>query len=250
MIPPEDFYVKTGNAFRQGDILLSGVSRLTTQDPHYPPEWDEFDEHHVDIEGRLYVLAGPALVMVTSHDCAMEKEFQRRRKALIAGGYSEDDAERIADNDPTLDRTIHVSPLVDPADLKIDPGNLRAGRVVGYFPVPASADGLVPEALVDLTYRCTVDVFGVTRVASISETARSQLRFHIARLDALRSPELGFGIEEVVGKQILDVEIPQSNPLLVRLRLDDESVVELMQRPGEPRDDGPARRGKRKAPAS
>lgn len=70
-----------------------------------------------------------------------------------------------------------MSPLVDPAELRVDPGNLRAGRVIGYLPVPAHPDQLVEECVVDLTYQCTIDRFDVVKVAAISESARKQLRY-------------------------------------------------------------------------
>jgi hypothetical protein len=109
-----------------------------------------------------------------------------------------------------------------------------AGRILGYLPVPASDDGLVPEAVVDLTYRCTLDRLDIARIACVSDEVRAQLRFALARLDSLRSPEIGFRIEEVIGKEIADVVIPKSNPLVVELHFLDGTMIELLQRPGEP----------------
>jgi hypothetical protein len=115
-----------------------------------------------------------------------------------------------------------------------------AGKVVGYLPVPGSADGLVPEAVVDLTYRVTLDRLDIVRVASISATARAQLRYALTRLDSLRAVAVGFEIEAVVRRHIEAVAFPSSNPLLVRLELDDGSVIELLQQPTDP-GEGPAR---------
>ena len=120
--------------------------------------------------------ASPALVMVTSHDCYCDKEWNRRRTALIKSGLDAADAERLAEEYRTPDRTFIASPLLDPADVDLDQGNLLAGRVVGYLPVPASSDGLVPEAVVDLSYRCMLDRTDVIRVASVGETAHGELR--------------------------------------------------------------------------
>jgi hypothetical protein len=146
----------------------------------------------------------------------------------------------LASEDTSLDRTFTASPLVRPEELDVDRGNLLAGKVLGYLPVPASADGLVPEAVVDLTYRVTLDRLDVVRVASISAAARAQLRYTLTRLDSLRAVTVGFEIEAVVGKHIAAVTFPASNPLLVRLELDDGSTIELLQQPTDPAE-GPAR---------
>ena len=64
--------------------------------------------------------------------------------------------------------------------------------------------------------------------------ARSQLRYALVRLDALRTPYLGFDVEGVIGRSIERAEVPKGDPLTVRLHLDDGSVIELLQQPGEP----------------
>jgi hypothetical protein len=56
----------------------------------------------------------------------------------------------------------------------------------------------VPEAVVDLTYRVTLDRLDIVRVTSVGKEARSQLRYSLARLDALRAPSVGFDLEAVV----------------------------------------------------
>jgi hypothetical protein len=173
--------------------------------------------------------------MVTSHDCQLEKEWNRRRSELLALGQTEDDAEAAATADNSLDRSVVASPLIDPDDLTtVDRGNLLGGHVVGHLPVPASMDGHIPQSVVDLTYRCTVDRLDVVRVASLTALARSQLRYALVRLDALRTPHLGFEVESVIGHRIEGATVPKRDPLTVRLRLDDGRVIELMQQPGEP----------------
>ena len=44
----------------------------------------------------------------------------------------------------------------------------------------------------------------------------------------------------MIGKEIADVVIPKSNPLVVEFHLGDGTMIELLQRPGEP-DPGPGR---------
>jgi hypothetical protein len=130
--------------------------------------------------------------------------------------------------------------MLRPEELDVDQGNLMAGKMLGYVPVPASADGLIPEAVVDLTYRVTLDRLDIVRLASISAAARAQLRFALSRLDSLRAVTVGFEIEAVVGKHIESVTFPSANPLTVQLHLDDGAVIELLQRPADP-PPGPAR---------
>jgi hypothetical protein len=172
--------------------------------------------------------------MVTSHDCHFDKEWNRRRRLLIKDGIDDAEAGVIASSDDTLDRTFTASPLVSPEDVDVDRANLLAGNVVGYLPVPASRDRIVPAAVVDLTYRVTLDRLDIVRVASISVVARGQLRYTMARLESLRTVQLGFEIEKVVGRQIKRVTVPKSNPLLVRLELDDGATLDLLQQPTEP----------------
>lgn len=240
MMPSERFYATADGPPKQGDILFAGVSRLIAPDRFTPAAWDALDEHHLEVPADgpsrppLNLAAGHALVMVTSHDCHFDKEWNRRVRQLMKDGYDEASAIDLAEADETLDRTFTASPLLDPADLDVDRGNLMAGRMLGYLPVPASDDGLVPEAVVDLTYRCTLDRLDIARLACVSNEVRAQLRFALARLDSLRSPEIGFRIEEVIGKEIADVVISKSNPLVVEFHFGDGTMIELLQRPGEP----------------
>lgn len=246
MIHSRDFYAGTDGPPQQGDILLAGVSRLVAEDRYTPPQWSPLDAFDVTIPGRsddapdLRLAAGTSLVMVTSHDCHFDKEWNRRRSQLIKSGLTEEAAGREASEDPTLDRTFTASPLLRPDNLDVDRGNLMAGRMLGYLPVPASADGLIPEAVVDLTYRVTLDRLDIVRLACLSPAARAQLRHALARLDALRSVSVGFEIEAVVGRHIASVTFPSANPLTVRLHLDDGTTIELLQQPSDPTR-GPAR---------
>jgi hypothetical protein len=99
---------------------------------------------------------------------------------------------------------------------------------------------MVPEAVVDLTYRVTLDRLDIARVACVSLEARAQLRYAFARLDSLRATTVGFNLEAVVGRHIERVTFPRKKPLFVRLHLDDGTTVDLLQQPAEPKG-GPAR---------
>ncbi|HZJ06434.1 MAG TPA: hypothetical protein VFD59_13305 [Nocardioidaceae bacterium] len=248
MISAEDFFAPSHGPLKQGDVLFAGVSRLVADDGFCPLPWESIETKVVIIDDArpdgmpMHLGTGPALVMVTSHDCHFDKEWNRRRSELIRQGRPAEDAEDEAERDATLDRTFNASPLVDASDVAGGRGNLMAGRVVGYLPVPAAPDSLVPEAVVDLTYRCTLDRLDVVRVACVTNEVRAQLRFALTRLDSLRAPQLGFEVESVLGRSIARVELAERNPLLVRLHLDDGTTVDLLQQPGEP-GPGPARLG-------
>ena len=175
VISADQFYAQESGGLQQGDILLSGVSRIIVDDGYSPLQWDQLDAQEMGLDGAnptgepIRLFAGFGLVMVTSHDCQLEKEWNRRRAELLAQGRSEDDAEAAATADDLLDRSVVVSPLIDPDDLiSVDRGNLLGGHIVGSLPVPAAATGNIPESVVDLIYRCTVDRLDVVRVASLT----------------------------------------------------------------------------------
>jgi len=239
MMLPEDFY-EWHEQPRQGDIVLSGLSRIIAQDRYSPPQWESLDAHFVQIDNAwngdrpLGIAAGIGLAMVLTHDCQLDKEWNHRVRELERAGMVRERAEAEATADVTLDRTLIVSPLVDPSELRGGRGNLLAGRVIGYLPVPAHPDQLIDECVVDLNYQSTVDRLDVVKVAAISEAARKQLRYALIQLDALRTADLGFELEAVVGRTIEDIEIPARDPITVRIRLDDGQVIQLLQQPSTP----------------
>ena len=239
MMSPDDFY-EWHEEPRQGDIVLCGVSRIIADDRHSPPQWESLDANFLEIDdawdtGRsLWVAAGIGLAMVVTHDCQLDKEWNQRVRELQRGGTPLERAEEEATADTTLDRSLVVSPLVDPTELRGGRGNLLAGKVIGYLPVPPHPEQLVDECVADLTYQCTIDRFDVVKVASISEAARKQLRYALIQLDARRTADLGFEVEAVIGRTIQKVDVPARDPLSVRLQLDDGQVIQLLQQPGVP----------------
>ncbi|MHB8332253.1 MAG: hypothetical protein ACYDEA_08665 [Candidatus Dormibacteria bacterium] len=261
-----DFYSTADEAPAQGDILLAAVSRIVADDMFTPPRWrvldqisDELAPPHGPLPA-LRVAAGRSLVMVTTHDCGLDKEFNAVVDRLLnAPGPGADKdvaterAQTDAEADPQLDRTFQASPLLDPstvevAGVPVDQGLLQAGRIVGYLPVPALVvDGatLIPEAVVDLNYRATLDRLAYPqRVTAVSEVARGQLRHALARLDVLRTPTLEAGLSAAVGQELRSARVDKANPLQVVLTLADGTTLELWQRPGSP-PDGPVSRSRR-----
>ena len=225
----------------QGDILRAYVARVTTEAWLGPPQWANVDRFEMTATARdsaeadLHVLAGETLVMVTSHDCHHDKEWNKARRRLIKEGKPEDMAQHLASADDHLDLTFHASPII-PIDLfpSDEHGNLRAGRIVGYFPLePVNA--LLPEAVVDLSYRCTIDRHIVEdRVLALTEGARAELRYTIARFDSFRSVAVDESIEAAVGRKIDAVDVDSRTGLTVTLELDDGSQLRLVHVPTEP----------------
>ena len=144
------------------------------------------------------------------------------------------EAERQAEEDQTLDRAFMASPLISPDDVGVDRRQLMDGKILGYFPIPESEDGLIPETVADLTYRVTLDRLDVVRIACISPSAQTILRYLLARLDALRSPTIGFDLEAVIGQRIEHVESNSSNPLEVELYLKNGETIKPLKQPGGP----------------
>ena len=246
MIARDQFYAPDDGPPKQGDILLAGVARLVAVETYTPPAWLALDAypHTVAKGGRtgndIRLRIGPALVLTTSHDCHFDKEWNRRVRQLVKAGVEQQEAERQAEEDQTLDRAFMASPLVNPDDLGGDRRQLMAGKYLGYFPIPASEDGLIPETVADLTYRVTLDRLDVVRIACISPAAQTILRYSLASLDALRSPKVGFDLEAVIGQRIERVESNSSNPLEVELHLENGETIKLLKQPGGP-EPGPAR---------
>lgn len=245
----ESIFRPAQGPLNQGDILIAPIARVASSDFFVPDKWERLDqtEHTVDRsamdEEKICVLSGRALVMVTSHDCHHDKEWNMERNRLIRSGVDPVEAGAIAESDPTLDRTFQASPLIPLEDF--DPGgrgNYRAGRVTGFFPLPAPPDGSFPESVVDLTYRCTIDRKAITgRRWCLSPAARDRLRYAIARFDSFRTVELTETLEAAIGRTISSVRVESTSTLAVQLVLDDGSTLDLVQRPIEPDPSGRSR---------
>lgn len=228
---------------QQGDILLAGVARLVADDRFTPPAWVSLDQNAVTVEPggdarTIRLDTGPALVMVTSHDCHFDKDWNEVRRRLINQGVAEDEATRRVNDDQTLDRAFTASPLIPPGDVPRNIDAVLGGIVIGYLPVPAYRD-VIPEAVVDLSYRVTLDRSDIVRVASISGEARAQLRYAMARLEILRTVIPQAQVERAVGMRITNVAF--AGPFAVRMQLEDGSSMELILPPTEAEDAGPAR---------
>ncbi len=264
------FYIVDDGPPAQGDILFASVARVIGDDRWSPPRWRVLDENVAELSPSeadlpaIRVAGGRSLVMVTTHDCGHDKEFNAVVDRLLEErGIREEDSEELfavmaeVEADPTLDREFQVSPLLDPTTVEVagrsvDQSLLLGGRVIGYLPVPplvVAGVEVIPQAVVDLSYRVTVDRIGyVSRLTSVSEEARQLLRYALARLDVLRTPPLEAALSEAVGQEIKSARIDKRNPLIVKLTLADGSVLELLQKPSSP-PAGPVSRSRRSIPS-
>ncbi|MBU6245298.1 MAG: hypothetical protein KGP12_08800 [Actinomycetales bacterium] len=236
----------------QCDILLGAVSRVVGDDGYAPDRWQALDEHQAVLAPAraagpalmpaLRVAAGRALVMVCTHDCGLDEEFNAVVDELIKPTdwerIDERTAQSMAKARDGFDRSFAVSPLGDPSTVlvagrPVDRGLLMGGHNVCFLPVPELRVGdavMVPEPVVDLTYRSTLDRPAFTqRITCISEPAMEPLGFALARLDVLRTPSLEVQLSVAVGQQITSAKVSRSNPLLVDLTLADGSRIELLK---------------------
>jgi hypothetical protein len=243
------YYATDEPPLQQGDIVLAPVVRLQT-DAAAIERWQSFDQASSD---QLRVApdlpaflarVGYGWAMVVTHDCHLDREFNERVKTLRRTEKLKlREAEEAAEADPDLDRFINVCPLIPAAAYRADWDTLARGEPIGTFPVPALPARGVDDLVVDLTYRATIDRHTVVaRAAALSEQTRTWLRFSLARTDVFRTPQIGFELEQAVGKRITAITAHSSNPLMVGLELSDGSTLELAHQPAEVGQGGTSRK--------
>ena len=243
---------------QQGDIFItSGVLRVVPASGDFAPKaWAAYDQTRNPLAdpqppiGGLDSVGGRALVMVLSHDCQLDKEINIAARALMKAdkSLSEDEAFAQAEADDELDRFVIVAPLVDAELLlaareKNSLSDLKSGRTVGYFPLPDESSLGLSGVVVDLSYRTTVDRLTLTqRLVSLSDPARLQLRYALARMDSLRTPDLSSDLAGAVGQKIVDIHLPKKGNQTIKLILDNGKSIEVLPKPGNTSQDGPLRR--------
>ena len=252
-----EFYSRdVGRPLQQGDVFLtSGLTRVALAgNVHTPAAWSSFSTNRSDFAPSLPGLpglssiSGRAAVMVVSHDCHLDKEVHLRARELMRDpGLSEEAAYESAEDDDSLDRHITVCPIIHldnlaAADDKDARGQIRSGRRVGYLPLPDSAPLGLNGCVADLSYRATVDRLTLTqRLVSLTDDARLQLRYALARMDSLRTPDIGAELELAVGQRVVGVERPRGKRMTIVLHLSDGATLELLPRPGTTSLEGPRR---------
>lgn len=241
------YFADGDTPLQQGDIVLAPVSYLE-REHELVARWAAFsqvvDRQAVDpILPSFYTVSGYGTCAVVSHDCHMEREFNDKVKELRKEGLSLRDAEASADANPALDRFLSLCPLVEPSHYKASWADISTGRIIGAFPVPPIVNADLPEMVIDLTYRATVDRHLIVgRIASMAESVRAHLRFALARVDAFRNPRVTPDLEDAIGQRIKSIECKETNPLILVLRLADGKSIELVNQPAAIKTTGTRRR--------
>lgn len=134
-------------------------------------------------------------VMVLSHDCEIDKQFNEEIDRFLRNNPGSDENEVVADMSGRgdLDRHILVSPLL-PYEEAFAPAwkhdSIAQGGRIGYFPVPAVPHYSEEGFFVHLAQVSTVErrlLAPGYKVASLSESARALIRFKIAEALASRN---------------------------------------------------------------
>ena len=247
---PASFYRSDQAApLQQGDVVLAPVGRLTEPDASTPLRWRGLDQdrHRFPFGnepelGAVDSLAGYAPAIVVTHDCHLDRELLERYRELRGTGRRKAEALRAAEADNDLDRFLVVAPLVPQTAVRATPDAISRQQVIGLFAVPALPAANLPASAADLTFRATIDRHSiVTRLAVLTDEARTALRYALARADALRTPAIGFELENAVGKRIREVRPVSDNPLLVEIELSDGSLIRLVHQPASVDQQGPSR---------
>lgn len=247
--PSEFFADIPKDGLLQGDIVLSPSTVLWREDRapcdfHYYPIAPDLGETvaaplwnpHSEGDGVAPVVFHESRwspVMVLSHDCEMEKEFNQRASSLIADGFSREEAEAIASEDESLDRFVVVAPLLSYGELPQDQHEgVRSGQRIGYFPVPPFAAVEMDETLVHLDRACTVDRLLLTRfakIASLTPMSVGVLRFKLAECYAARDLSAMVELQALVGKRITHVQLHQRSKrsTALHLHLDNGQIAHL-----------------------
>jgi len=182
-------------------------------------------------------------VVVVSHDCQLEKDFNERVRELIAGGMLEADAVDVASADPDLDPWAVVAPLL-PFE-QIPEGRhagIRSGDRTGYFPLELlPIDG--GDYAVDLGRLATVSVQLLpqrAKIASLAPPSTAELRYKLAEAYSIRDLAVLTELEAMVGHVIVRAEaLPRNKKKsALVLFLDNGESVHLEIR--RPRDELPA----------
>jgi hypothetical protein len=184
---------------RQGDTILAPTAILLPPEPgsetaHSPARMGE------PVRGLLWAgepYPAPAAdveaqwspVLVLSHDCELEKDFNERVRELVHAGMDEDTAVQVASGDPTLDPFAVVAPLLSygafPAHHH---AGIRSGQRIGCLPIDAlPGDG--GDYAVDLFRPCTLSVEllpQAAKVASLALESVCELRFKLSEAYASR----------------------------------------------------------------
>jgi hypothetical protein len=228
----------------QGDVVLAPVSVLHRAPPVAAVKGELAELPDLGI-GRVAADLAVLPAMIVTHECSIDKDFNRRVEQLRRGQMSIEAAEREAAQDSTLDPFLAVAPIVPFEDAApSSPVNLLRNEVLGYFPVAESLELGIDGGVVDLLRVSTIERrLVLDRLAMLTPEARAALRYALARFWVYRAPKLTFELEQAVNKRIRDVRLENgAQGLEVVLHLDDASELRLLQAPTGASGGGPERR--------
>ncbi len=219
---PALYFAAPGDVLAQGDIIIAATgtfegnggdvapaSPLNFGEDRYVAVW-RGSTGALPEAPSLGLQARWGLAMVLPHACALEKEFNERVADLVASGTAQDDAERHASDDPTLDRFIALAPLCvyDELAPKRRTGVQTAARL-GTFPVPANASAGIPATWVDLRRISTTDVALIDveplRFASLSGLAQAHLQAALAKHWSYRDLSRYAELQRAFGQRIVEI---------------------------------------------
>lgn len=244
-----------GLVLRQGDIVLAPSTVLLAareaDADGATPEPPRLGERRLSLTWRpgesllapdvvAETLLAPVLVL--SHDCHLEKDFNERVRELIASGVPDDEAVRLASADPALDPYAVVAPLQPYSAVPAHRhAGIRAGDRIGYVALDAlPGDG--GDYVVDLGRACTVSVRLLpwrAKIASLAPESVAELRYKLAEVYAMRDLAVLTELQSMVGQRILHAEaLPKSRKKsALVLHLENGDIVHLEIR--RPRDELP-----------
>jgi hypothetical protein len=250
-------YLSSPNeTLRQGDVILAPATVLVSADeahdtdaPALPPRhlgdraqtllWSRSTRRVPDVVADTVF----APVLVLSHDCQLEKDFNECVRALVEEeGIPLDEAIVQASADESLDPVAVVAPLQPYSEIPPHRhAGIRAGDRIGYYALDAvPGDG--GDYAVDLGRVCAVSVRllpQAAKVASLGPASTAELRYKIAEAYAIRDLSVIAELEAMVGQRILRAEaLPKSRKKsAVILHLDNGDLIHLEVR--RPRDELP-----------
>ncbi len=186
-------------------------------------------------------------VMVLSHDCEIDKEFNEQVDRHLRENPTVTEEAAVAHfaSRTDLDRHVLVTPLL-PYDEAVVPTwkheGIRQSNRVGYIPLPPMPDYEGAELFVHLARISTVDrqlLATHYKVVSLSEPARSLVRFKLAEALASRNLSVVSKLEAAVGRHIVDVRTlkTRSASATIALVLDNGDEVQVdakIDRPSGP----------------
>jgi hypothetical protein len=218
LVPPEQ---RDLSAPRRGPERLGDLQRLAL--------WDA-DERALSPDVSAELRLSPVLVL--SHDCDLEKEFNERVRDLMAAGVPQDQAVAEAEADSSLDPLAVVAPLrafsESPAQRH---AGVRQGQRIGFFPIlQLPRDG--GDYFVDLGQVTTVSVQLLPqagKVASLAPESVYELRYKLGEAYAIRDLAVLQELERLTGRTIVRATaLPKSGKKTsLQLFLDDGDIVHL-----------------------